>query len=84
MIANAGIAVIKPLLESESIVDIAVWNRHLSCLSTASTEEWDRIMAINVRSVMLCYKYAGEQMIRQGRGGRIIGRFVLAVASISD
>lgn len=30
-------------------------------------------MAINVRGVMLSYKYAATQMIKQGRGGRIIG-----------
>ncbi|KAI0949994.1 hypothetical protein AcV7_008598 [Taiwanofungus camphoratus] len=36
-------------------------------------EEWDRMMLINVRGVMLCYKYAAVQMIKQGRGGRIIG-----------
>ena len=30
-------------------------------------------MAVNVRSVMLCYKYAAKQMIAQGHGGRIIG-----------
>ena len=30
-------------------------------------------MAVNLRSVMLCYKYAAKQMIAQGHGGRIIG-----------
>ena len=30
-------------------------------------------MAINVRGTMLCYKYAAQQMVKQGRGGRIIG-----------
>ena len=30
-------------------------------------------MALNIRSVMLCYKYAAKQMIKQGNGGRIIG-----------
>ncbi|KAJ7325575.1 hypothetical protein DFH08DRAFT_886922 [Mycena albidolilacea] len=36
-------------------------------------EEWDRVMNINARGTFLCYKYAGIQMIEQGRGGRIIG-----------
>lgn len=31
-------------------------------------------MSVNVRGVMLSYKYAALQMIKQGRGGRIIGR----------
>jgi hypothetical protein len=32
-------------------------------------------MAVNARGTMLCYKYAGKQMVSQGRGGRIIGTF---------
>ncbi|KAK7042775.1 L-2,3-butanediol dehydrogenase [Favolaschia claudopus] len=36
-------------------------------------DEWDQTFAINVRGVFLCYKYAVNQMIAQGRGGRIIG-----------
>ncbi|KAH9949172.1 hypothetical protein B0H21DRAFT_840685 [Amylocystis lapponica] len=35
--------------------------------------QWDAVMAANVRGAMLCYKYAAAQMIRQGRGGRVIG-----------
>jgi len=42
-------------------------------LVNVSVEQWDRVMATNVRGVMLCYKYAAKQMIKQGRGGRIIG-----------
>ncbi|KAF8169164.1 acetoin reductase family protein [Mycena galopus ATCC 62051] len=38
-----------------------------------SVEEWDRVMNINGRGTFLCYKYAGIQMIKQGRGGRILG-----------
>lgn len=41
--------------------------------NTATAEEFDRVMAINARGVMLSYKYAALQMIQQGRGGRIIG-----------
>lgn len=39
----------------------------------APTEEWDRFFGINVNGVFFCYKFAGKQMIAQGRGGRIIG-----------
>lgn len=42
-------------------------------LMEASAEDWDRVMAVNVRGIMLCYKYAATQMVKQGRGGRIIG-----------
>lgn len=48
----------------------------LKVLFAAQLEEWDRMMLINVRGVMLCYKYAAMQMIKQGRGGRIIGKTV--------
>jgi NAD(P)-dependent dehydrogenase (short-subunit alcohol dehydrogenase family) len=30
-------------------------------------------MQINVRGVFLCYQYAAAQMVKQGRGGRILG-----------
>ncbi|KAI0285438.1 NAD(P)-binding protein [Russula aff. rugulosa BPL654] len=36
-------------------------------------EDLDRIIGVNLRGTFLCYKYAGLQMIAQGRGGRIIG-----------
>ncbi|KAF4584932.1 hypothetical protein EYR40_001758 [Pleurotus pulmonarius] len=59
MIANAGIAVNKPI--SETTVD-----------------EWDRLFAVNVRGTFLCYKHAADAMIRQGRGGRIVGACSIA------
>ncbi|OSX59479.1 hypothetical protein POSPLADRAFT_1150222 [Postia placenta MAD-698-R-SB12] len=36
-------------------------------------ETWDRTIAVNLTGVMLCYKYAALQMIKQKRGGRILG-----------
>lgn len=54
---------------------------------TASVEAFDKQMAVNARSVMLCYKHAAKQMIAQGQGGRIIGQYaqglVCTCASIS-
>ncbi|KAJ7779158.1 hypothetical protein B0H16DRAFT_807016 [Mycena metata] len=41
-------------------------------------EEWDRVMGVNARGTFLCYKYAGIQMVKQGRGGRIIGASSIA------
>lgn len=43
-----------------------------------TVEDWERIMSINVRSVMLAYKQAARQMIKQGRGGRIVGALTLS------
>ncbi|KAF8591351.1 NAD-binding protein [Ramaria rubella] len=42
-------------------------------LVSIPVQEWDLIQALNLRSVFLCYKAAAVQMIKQGRGGRIIG-----------
>ncbi|KAJ7040938.1 hypothetical protein C8F04DRAFT_1081064 [Mycena alexandri] len=41
-------------------------------------DEWDRVMGVNGRGTFLCYKYAGMQMVKQGRGGRIIGASSIA------
>ena len=35
-------------------------------------EEWDFMYSVNVKGALFCYKQAAEQMIKQGRGGRII------------
>ncbi|TBU29007.1 short chain oxidoreductase [Dichomitus squalens] len=43
-----------------------------------TVEDWDRVINVNLRSVMLAYKYAARQMIKQGRGGRIIGAASMA------
>lgn len=59
MVANAGIAQVKPLLE-------------------ITPEEFDRLMAVNLRGLFLCYQAAARQMIRQGTGGKIIGAASIA------
>jgi NAD(P)-dependent dehydrogenase (short-subunit alcohol dehydrogenase family) len=38
-----------------------------------TADDWDNIFSVNTRGTFLCYKYAARQMIKQGRGGRIIG-----------
>ncbi|KAF8686062.1 hypothetical protein AX14_003975 [Amanita brunnescens Koide BX004] len=42
-------------------------------ITELTTEQWDRMFAIHARGAFLCYKYAVRQMIKQGRGGRIVG-----------
>ena len=36
-------------------------------------DNFERTMAVNVNGVLFCYKYAAIEMIKQGRGGRILG-----------
>ncbi len=47
--------------------------RSSGTLISATAEQWDHIFAVNTRGIFLCYKYAAIQMVKQGRGGRIIG-----------
>ncbi|UJR12284.1 hypothetical protein I4U23_016461 [Adineta vaga] len=54
VIANAGICIVKSLLET-------------------TVDEWDRLFSVNMRGVFLCYKEAAKIMIKQGKGGKIIG-----------
>ncbi|KAG5635544.1 hypothetical protein H0H81_010906 [Sphagnurus paluster] len=47
------------------------------CRSTPILEtevsQWDFLLSVNVVGLFLCYKYAAMQMIKQGKGGRILG-----------
>ena len=57
-------------------VDILVNNAGISQLSYTATEdlpieEWDKIIAVNLRGTFLCSKHVGKQMIGSG-GGSII------------
>ncbi|KAK5052672.1 hypothetical protein LTR84_002537 [Exophiala bonariae] len=36
-------------------------------------EEWDQVMGVNAKGLFMCYREAGRQMIKQGKGGKIIG-----------
>ncbi|KAJ7161502.1 hypothetical protein C8R43DRAFT_993048 [Mycena crocata] len=39
----------------------------------ANVEEWEKRWEVNIRGVLLCYKYGARQMVKQGEGGRILG-----------
>ena len=39
----------------------------------ATLEDFQRLISVNTLGTFLCYKYAAQEMIKQGRGGRIIG-----------
>lgn len=59
MVANAGIAQVKPILD-------------------VTPEDFDRMTAVNLRGVFLCYQAAARRMIEQGSGGKIIGASSIA------
>ena len=46
--------------------------------TSATVEDFQRVLDVNVIGTFLCYKYAAQQMIKQGRGGRIIGASSIA------
>ncbi|KAI0083899.1 NAD-binding protein [Irpex rosettiformis] len=57
-------------------LDVMVANAgilQVGAVTELSVEDWNRVFAVNTTGVMLCYKHAAIQMIKQGRGGRIIG-----------
>lgn len=37
-----------------------------------TVEDFDKVIAVNLKGVFLCTKYVTEQMIKQGRGGKVI------------
>ncbi|KAF9459801.1 hypothetical protein BDZ94DRAFT_1324510 [Collybia nuda] len=58
-------------------LDVMVANAGIVSVVTpfpdTTIEDWDHTLGINARGIFFCYKYAAQQMIKQGRGGRIIG-----------
>ncbi|KAL5513911.1 hypothetical protein ACEPAG_2672 [Sanghuangporus baumii] len=62
-------------------VDIMIANAAISPLSPfleTSTEDFDKVLAVNARGTFLLFKFAALQMIKQGRGGRLIAASSLA------
>lgn len=56
-------------------VDILVNNAGISSrqsLMDVQDDEWEAVMDINLKGMVLCCQYAGKRMIEQGRGGSIV------------
>ena len=56
-------------------VDILVNNAAVTDHKTVldlEEEEWDRVLAVSLKSTFLCTKYVAKRMVEQGRGGRIV------------
>jgi meso-butanediol dehydrogenase/(S,S)-butanediol dehydrogenase/diacetyl reductase len=62
-------------------VDVMVANAgiaQVAPLLDVTPQDFDRLMAVNLRGVFLCYTAAARQMIDQGTGGKIIGAASIA------
>ena len=56
-------------------LDILVNNAGIGAVAPlidTDDETWDRLMEVNAKGTFLCSKAAAKQMIKQGKGGRII------------
>ncbi|KZT69735.1 NAD(P)-binding protein [Daedalea quercina L-15889] len=80
------IAMVEKAVETFGGLDVMVANAGIGMFKPVfdtSVDDLDTILSINVRGVMLCYKYAAMQMVKQGRGGRIIALANMAAYSAS-
>ena len=67
-------ALVGHTMESFGRIDVLINNCGTTYRCAAEEfpdEEYDRIIAVNLRSAFLCSKYAGREMLRQGRGSII-------------
>ncbi|MEK7340645.1 MAG: SDR family oxidoreductase [Candidatus Binatota bacterium] len=53
------------------LVNNAAWTDRKNILDLTE-EEWDKVMAISLKSVFLCTKFAARSMVEQKRAGRIV------------
>jgi NAD(P)-dependent dehydrogenase (short-subunit alcohol dehydrogenase family) len=69
-------ALVARTVETFGRIDVMVNNAGIGyimkSLFECSSDEWDAVLDVNLKGAFLCTKYAAQQMIRQGGGGRII------------
>ena len=74
-------AMIEAVVARFGRLDVMVANAgiaQVAPLLDVTPEDFDRLMAVNLRGVFLCYTAAARQMIAQGGGGKIIGAASIA------
>jgi acetoin reductase-like protein len=62
-------------------LDVMVANAGICIPSTfleTTAQDFQRTFTVNALGTFLCYKYAAQQMVKQGRGGKLIGASSLA------
>lgn len=62
-------------VESFSSIDILVNNAGIYPsipLSQMTLSDFEKVLSVNLKGAFLCTKYCAEQMIKQGRGGKVI------------
>lgn len=69
------ITMVSKTVESFGSVDILVNNAGIfpsEPISSMTSEEFEKVIKVNLEGVFLCTKYTSEQMIKLGHGGKII------------
>ena len=66
---------VKNVVETYGGVDILVNNAGIGqrcAILDMAAEEWERVLSVNLRGNFLCSQAVGKEMVKQGRGGRIV------------
>ena len=66
---------IRNVVDTFGSVDILVNNAGIgqnSAVLEMPEEEWDRLLAVNLKGSFLCAQAAGKEMVSKGKGGRIV------------
>ncbi|KAI0315453.1 hypothetical protein OF83DRAFT_1084955 [Amylostereum chailletii] len=66
---------VKKAVDTLGGIDIMVANAGIVRMTSfldLTPEDFDKMLAVNTRGVLICYQHAARQMIAQGRGGRLI------------
>ncbi|KIJ62323.1 hypothetical protein HYDPIDRAFT_94665 [Hydnomerulius pinastri MD-312] len=57
-------------------LDVMIANAGICRVGTlldTTLDNWESNFAVSVKGTFLCFKYAAQQMVAQGRGGRLVG-----------